>query len=159
MSLYYCADSSFPFDMQMSWLEEFRSPFSVALKPLHYRGRIRGMPLFFCGFQIQPESVIRGCCGRVRKWVRMASLQRSQLSSWMEKSGEGLWARSDSGLKSFGWHWATQAVFIIDCTGTEGIQCCGYHYSWSLFFFSNYLSLIALQTKIKQPVTVMLDYF
>lgn len=35
----------FSFDMQMFWLEEFRS-FSVALKPLHYRGGIWGMFLF-----------------------------------------------------------------------------------------------------------------
>ncbi len=77
VSLLLGADSSFPFDMQMFWLDEFGS-FSVALKPLHYRGRICGMSSSR-GFQIQQKSVIRGCCGRVRKWVRMASLQQSQL--------------------------------------------------------------------------------
>lgn len=73
----------FPFDMQMFWLEEFRS-FSVALKLLHYRGRICGMPSS-SGFRIQQKSVIRGCCGRIHKWVRMAFLGDSQLSSWMAK--------------------------------------------------------------------------
>lgn len=113
MSLYYSVDSSSPFDMQMFWSEAFRS-----LKLLHYRGGIWGMSSS-CGFWIQQKRVIRGCCGRVRKLVWMASLQRSQLSSWMEESGEGLWFCSDSsGLKSLGWHWATAAVFIIDFTGT-----------------------------------------
>lgn len=112
----------FSFDMQMIWLEVFRS-FSMALKPLHHRGGIYGMSSSR-GFQIQQKSVIRGRCGRVRKWVRMASFQHSQLSSWMEKSVEGLWVcAQSSGLKSLGWHWAAQAVFIIDFTGTAGIRC------------------------------------
>lgn len=113
----------FSFDMQMFWLEEFSS-FSVALKLLHYRGRICGMSSSF-GFQMQQRSFIRGCCGRVCKWVRMTSLQHSQLFSWMEESGQGLWVCSDSpGLKSLGWHWATQAVSIIDHARTVGMRCC-----------------------------------
>lgn len=97
MSLYSCTDSGFLFDMQMFWLEEFRS-FSVALKLLHYRARICGMSSS-CGFQMQQKSVIRGCWDTpddTCKGVRMAFLQHSQLSSWMEKSGEGLWVCSDS---------------------------------------------------------------
>lgn len=114
----------FSFDMQMFWLDEFGS-FSVALKPLHYRGRICGMSSSR-GFQIQQKSVIGGRCvaGSANEY-EWPSLQHSQLSSSAEESGEGLWVCSDSsGLKSLGWHWATQAVFIIDFTGTVGIRCC-----------------------------------
>lgn len=114
----------FSFDMQMVRLQELRS-FSTSLKRPLYRGRIRGMSS--CCFQIQQKSVIRGMQWQRRQMSTNSlplPLQRSQLSSRIEKSGEGLWICSGcSGLKSLGWHWAAQAVFIIDFTGAAGMRC------------------------------------
>lgn len=120
MCLHCSNSSSFLFDMQIFWLEEFRS-FCLTLKPLHQGGRICGMPSS-CGLQIQRKSVIKVCWGRICKSVRMSLLQHSQLSSWMEKSAEGLWVCSDfSGQKSSGWHWATQAVSLLTTFALEDI--------------------------------------
>lgn len=115
ISLYSCTDSSFFFDMQMSWLEEFRS-FSVALKLLHYRARIRGMSSS-CRFQIQQKSVIRGFWDIPDEPAKEYEWLFCNIVSFPPelRNQGGLWVCSDSPRqKSLSWRCATQAVFIID---------------------------------------------
>lgn len=156
MSLYYCADSSFPLICKYS---EFRSLFCGS-KAASLQKK-NPWNVLFLWFSDTAEK-----CHQEMPWQgpRMTTNGLAPTQSAFLLNGEIrrgiaglLWL--PFGLKSLGWHWATQAVFIIDFTGTVRIRFCVVvviitaDLCW--FFFSNYL--IALQKKIKQPVIVVLD--
>lgn len=114
----------FSFDMQMFWLEEFKS-FSAALKLLLYRGRICGIcPLLVVFRCSRKVSSVDAVAGSTNKYERPLSNRVSFPPEW--RNQERVWVCSDSsGLKSSGWHWAAQAVFVIGFAGTVelGVVC------------------------------------
>lgn len=141
-SLLHCTDSSFLFDMQMFWLEEFRS-FSVALKPLHYRGRICGMSCS-CGFSDTAKKCHQGSTNGLSA-TQSAFLLNGEIRRGIMGS---LWLLRTEILR-----------LTLSCTSSfhywlpgrcwnEVFLCRVYHHSWSLFFSSE-LNLIALQKNIK----------
>ena len=116
----------FSFDMQMFWLEEFRS-FSAALKPLHYRGGIWGMSSSR-GFRTQQKSVIREMLLFRRPQIRTDGLSLSDVVSFPPE-----WRNQERdcgfSLTPPDWNpWVDiepqQQFSLLTSQALQGIRCC-----------------------------------
>lgn len=125
----------FYFDMQMSWLEEDLLGGSKAA--LQSGKNLKNVSRF----SDAAEKCYQGIQRHVLKMSTNDLCPCSIVScpaEWRRQRRRGVFWDS-SGLISFTWHWAAQAVFIIDSTGAAGIKallCCGCYYSWSLLLFA-----------------------
>lgn len=125
MSLYFCADGTFLFDMQMLRLKELRSFICRSKAAPAVRRKNPWNASLLAGFHSEASGVSRWCWGRLGKQGRMRSQPPGPPPEWRNQlKGLSLLSRLFSAEIPPGWHRATPALFsLIDFLGAGGMRC------------------------------------